>query len=405
LTLRFDPRTAIPFCEKSVSEETRRAYRRVVKEFFHFVGGAHPSLVTPEHVLRWRESLKAKKRKSATISFKLSVVRSFFEYLRAGGHVSLNPAATKVVSPPAVSDEMKGRALTAKEVRYLLSGPNQETAEGARDYALLLVMLKLGVRVSEACSLRASSAHWSHGRWVVKFKVKGGRERTLPLPQEVRKAIDEYLKLDADIWDYDVPAQPVLVNVRQRGRAIQAVVVATKVGHVFLLDRGTGKSLFPTGERRVPQDAVAGEELSPTQPFPILPPPLIPQTLTSEDAWGITEADRQRCRERIKSLRSEGIFTPPSLQGSILLSRNHRRHELGQHLRRSEALHSRRERQPISVYHHAHPASALRGGEGGAPERRHCAADVDALRATSRNFANPGWSSVQSSVVGHARGH
>ncbi|HEX8163406.1 MAG TPA: tyrosine-type recombinase/integrase [Pyrinomonadaceae bacterium] len=197
LTLRFDPRTAIPFCEKSVSEETRRAYRRVVKEFFHFVGGEHPSLVTPDHVLRWRESLKNRKRRSATISFKLSVVRSFFEYLRAGGHVQLNPAATKVVSPPAVSDEMKGRALTAKEVRYLLSGPNRETAEGARDYALMLVMLKLGVRVSEACSLRASSVHWSHGRWVVKFKVKGGRERTLPLPQEVRKAIDEYLKLDA----------------------------------------------------------------------------------------------------------------------------------------------------------------------------------------------------------------
>jgi integrase len=57
-------------------------------------------------------------------------------------------------------------------------------------------MLRLGVRVSEACSLRASSIKWGHGRWILKFKVKGGRERTLPLPQEVRKAIDEYLKLD-----------------------------------------------------------------------------------------------------------------------------------------------------------------------------------------------------------------
>jgi quinoprotein glucose dehydrogenase len=125
-----------------------------------------------------------------------------------------------------------------------------------------------------------------------------------------------------DIWDYDVPAQPVLVNVRRRGREIPAVAVATKMGHVFLLDRETGKPLLPVEERPVPQSAAPGEELSPTQPFPILPPPLGPETLTPEDAWGITEADRQWCRERIKSLRSEGIFTPPSLQGSIVYPGN-----------------------------------------------------------------------------------
>ncbi len=196
LSLRFDPRTAVPFCEKSISEETRRAYRRVIREFFQFVGGAHPTQVTPAHVLRWRDVLTNDKKKSATISFNLSVVRSFFEYLRAGGYVMLNPAATKVVPPPPVSDEMKGRALTSKEVRYLLSGPDRSRPEGARDYALLLVMLKLGLRVSEACSLRVSSMLWSHGRWIMKFKVKGGRERTLPLPTEVRKAIEDYRQLD-----------------------------------------------------------------------------------------------------------------------------------------------------------------------------------------------------------------
>jgi integrase/recombinase XerD len=167
----------------------------VIKEFFLFVKGIHPTLVTPQHVLAWRESLK-EGRKSATISFKLTVVRSFFEYLRAGGYVQLNPASTKLVSSPAVSDEMKGRALTTKEVRYLLSGPDRSKPEGARDYALMLVMLRLGLRVSEACSLRASSVHWSHGRWTVRLKVKGGRERTLPLPQEVRQSFDEYLRLD-----------------------------------------------------------------------------------------------------------------------------------------------------------------------------------------------------------------
>ena len=192
---RFDPRLAAPFCEKSLSEETRRAYRRVIKEFFLFVKGIHPAQVTPQHVLAWRESLK-EGRKSATVSFKLTVVRSFFEYLRAGGYVQLNPASTRLVSPPAVSDEMKGRALTSKEVRYLLSGPDRSKPEGARDYALMLGMLRLGLRVSEACSLRASSMRWSHGRWTVRLKVKGGRERTLPLPKEVRQAVDEYLRLD-----------------------------------------------------------------------------------------------------------------------------------------------------------------------------------------------------------------
>ena len=193
--LRFDPRLAAPFCEKSLSEETRRAYRRVIREFFTFVKGVHPSEVTPADVLAWREQLKDG-RKSATVSFKLTVVRSFFEYLRAAGDVVLNPASTRLVSPPAVSDEMKGRALTTKEVRYLLTGPDRSKPEGARDYALMLVMLRLGLRVSEACSLRASSIHWSHGRWTVRLKVKGGRERTLPLPQEVRQAVDEYLRLD-----------------------------------------------------------------------------------------------------------------------------------------------------------------------------------------------------------------
>ncbi len=125
-----------------------------------------------------------------------------------------------------------------------------------------------------------------------------------------------------DVWDYDVPAQPVLVNVRRGRREIPAVIVATKMGHLFVLNRETGKPLFPVEERRVPQGAAPGEELSPTQPFPVLPLPLDPATLTAEDAWGITEEDRRWCRERIASLRSEGIFTPPGLQGSVIYPGN-----------------------------------------------------------------------------------
>ncbi|HEX8650998.1 MAG TPA: tyrosine-type recombinase/integrase [Pyrinomonadaceae bacterium] len=194
---RFDPRSATPFVNKSVSEETRRAYRRAVSDFFQFVAGKHPSEVVPDDVLRWRDHLRSHRKRAATVSFKLSVIRSFFEYLKAAGVVLLNPASTKLVQPPELPTEPAGRALTTKEVRYLLTGPDRSKAEGARDYALMLVMLRLSLRVAEVCALRASSIKWSHGRWTLRCKVKGGREEVWPLPRDVKEAIDEYLKLDA----------------------------------------------------------------------------------------------------------------------------------------------------------------------------------------------------------------
>ena len=193
---RFDPRSAAPFVNKSVSEETRRAYGKAVREFFQFVGMKHPSDVAPADVALWRDRMRAQKKSAATVAFKLSVVRSFFEYLKAAGAITLNPASTKLVTPPALPSEPAGRALTAKEVRYLLAGPDRARPEGARDYALMLVMLRLSLRVSEVCSLRASSVKWSHGRWTLRCKVKGGREEVWPLPKEVKEAIDDYLRLD-----------------------------------------------------------------------------------------------------------------------------------------------------------------------------------------------------------------
>ncbi len=120
-----------------------------------------------------------------------------------------------------------------------------------------------------------------------------------------------------DLWDYDVGSQPVLFEARIAGRRVPALAQATKMGHVFLLDRETGEPLFPVEERPVPLSDVAGERSAPTQPFPTLPAPLHPATLSPEDAWGFTPFDRRACRRRIAELRSEGIFTPPSLEGSI----------------------------------------------------------------------------------------
>jgi quinoprotein glucose dehydrogenase len=120
-----------------------------------------------------------------------------------------------------------------------------------------------------------------------------------------------------DLWDYDVPAQPVLFDFPGENGPVPALVAATKMGHLFFLDRVTGEPLFPVEERPVPQGAPPGETLSPTQPFPVKPAPLHPTRLAPEDAFGFTFWDRGKCRDQIASLRSEGIFTPPSTQGSV----------------------------------------------------------------------------------------
>ncbi len=125
-----------------------------------------------------------------------------------------------------------------------------------------------------------------------------------------------------DLWDYDVPAQPVLITIRRNGRDLAAVAVATKMGHVFVLDRDTGLPLFPVEERPVPASDLAGEEAWPTQPFPVLPAPLTPERLTANDAWGVTPEEREGCRARMAGLRAEGIFTPPSLKGTIIFPGN-----------------------------------------------------------------------------------
>jgi quinoprotein glucose dehydrogenase len=119
-----------------------------------------------------------------------------------------------------------------------------------------------------------------------------------------------------DLWDYDAAAQPVLTTVTRNGVTTAVVMQASKTGAVFVLDRETGVPVFPVTERAVPQSDVAGEQTSATQPFPSTPA-IVPQGLRPSDAWGLTSVDRGWCERRIRSLRSEGIFTPPSLGGSI----------------------------------------------------------------------------------------
>lgn len=122
-----------------------------------------------------------------------------------------------------------------------------------------------------------------------------------------------------DVWDYDLAAQPTLVELRRGDESIPAVLQGTKTGMIFTFDRRDGTPLFDIEERPVPQGGVPGEQLSPTQPFPVAPPPLVRHDpVTEDDAWGVAFFDTRGCRKRITALRSEGIFTPPSLEGTIL---------------------------------------------------------------------------------------
>ncbi|MGA3225321.1 MAG: pyrroloquinoline quinone-dependent dehydrogenase [Acidobacteriaceae bacterium] len=120
-----------------------------------------------------------------------------------------------------------------------------------------------------------------------------------------------------DLWDYDVASQPTLFTWQD---GTPAIVINTKMGHVFVLNRLTGASLLPVEERPVPQSDIPGEQSSPTQPFSTIS--LVPERISPSDAWGISAEDVARCRELMQASRWDGMFTPPSLQGTLVFPGN-----------------------------------------------------------------------------------
>lgn len=142
------------------------------------------------------------------------------------------------------------------------------------------------------------------------------------LDSRTGKLIWAFQTVHHDLWDYDVASQPVLIDVRRNGRTIPAVAAGSKTGNLFLLDRETGKPIFGVEERPAPKSDVPGEDASPTQPFPVLPRPLAPQKLSADDIWGKDEESLKWCRDTISKLRNDGIFTPPSLQWSLIVPGN-----------------------------------------------------------------------------------
>lgn len=121
-----------------------------------------------------------------------------------------------------------------------------------------------------------------------------------------------------DVWNFDLPAQPILTTLRRDEQDIPALIQLTKQGFVFALNRETGEPVYPVEERAVPTDGVPGETLSPTQPFPTILPPLVPQRISPDDAWGFSFYDQRKCREAIENMRSGPVYTPPTLQGTVM---------------------------------------------------------------------------------------
>jgi quinoprotein glucose dehydrogenase len=121
-----------------------------------------------------------------------------------------------------------------------------------------------------------------------------------------------------DVWDYDNPAQPGLYSVWRDGARRDVVAQVTKQGLVFVLDRDTGEPFLPVEERTIPQNGAHGETLSPTQPFPVLTPGVVPDRVAPEDAFGLTLIDRKICERKIREARADGLYTPPSEQGTLV---------------------------------------------------------------------------------------
>ncbi len=139
------------------------------------------------------------------------------------------------------------------------------------------------------------------------------------LRAETGELVWSFQTVHHDVWDYDLPAQPTLARI-DTGQGMRDVVIQpTKQGLVFVLDRDSGKPVWPVEERAVPQGGAEGEQLSPTQPFPTHVPALVPHRVSADDMFGLIPfRDRALCQERLAAARNDGLYTPPSTRGTVV---------------------------------------------------------------------------------------
>ncbi len=139
----------------------------------------------------------------------------------------------------------------------------------------------------------------------------------LALDARTGRRVWHYQVVHHDIWDYDMPAPPVLVRVRHGGRLVDGVAQVTKQGLVFLFDRVNGTPLFETIERPVPKSDVPGEQAAATQPVPVRPPAFARQGFGEDDITDISKAAHEAVKAKLKGVRLGSLYSPPSLEGTV----------------------------------------------------------------------------------------
>jgi quinoprotein glucose dehydrogenase len=138
------------------------------------------------------------------------------------------------------------------------------------------------------------------------------------LDAKTGKRLWHFQAIHHDLWDYDFPQAPKLLTIRHDGRNVDVVAQASKQGFIYVLDRVTGKPIWPIEEKPMPQTDVPGEKSSPTQPIPTMPPPFARQSFTEKDINPyLTQEEQAAVRELLRNSRNEGLYTPPSLKGTI----------------------------------------------------------------------------------------
>lgn len=140
----------------------------------------------------------------------------------------------------------------------------------------------------------------------------------LALDAATGKHIWHYQTVHHDIWDYDLPSPPNLVQLNKDGKLIDAVAQVSKQGFIYILDRESGQPVFPIEERPVPASHLPGEQAWPTQPFPVKPAPFARQTITENDLTHFSDSGHEAILKKFRSMRYEGIYTPPDLKGTLM---------------------------------------------------------------------------------------
>jgi membrane-bound PQQ-dependent dehydrogenase (glucose/quinate/shikimate family) len=173
------------------------------------------------------------------------------------------------------------------------------------DAALGLIYLPMGNATPDFWGAHRPPIFEKYASSIVALEVATGQPRW------------SYQTVHHDIWDYDLPANPILFEMKRDGRSTPALAQVTKSGQIFVLDRRTGELLTPAPERQVPQNPAPGEWLSPTQPISTVPT-LGPPPLTEAAMWGLTPFDQLACRIAFRRYRYEGLYTPQSVNGTIM---------------------------------------------------------------------------------------